>query len=103
MAKSIRNDWFQSSSPLISSIDFKSMDYVLLPARRVVINPKFVFYPSRAVLALPRDGVVIPQRLYVAEFERGFGNVNVREFTDLNVVSRKDQAFYCLLTPRGDE
>lgn len=103
VAKSIRNDWFQSSSPLISSIDFKSMDYVLLPARRVVVNPKFIFYPSRAVLALPRDGVISPQRLYVAEFGRGFGNVNVREFTDLNGVSREDQAFYGLLTPRGDD
>lgn len=103
VAKGIRNDWFQSSSPLISSIDFKSMDYVLLPARRVVVNPKFIFYPSRAVLALPRDGVISPQRLYVAEFGRGFGNVNVREFTDLNGVSREDQAFYGLLTPRGDD
>lgn len=103
VAKGIRNDWFQSSSPLISRIDFKSMDYVLLPARRVVVNPKFIFYPSRAVLALPRDGVTTPQRLYVAEFGRGFGNVNVREFTDLNGVSREDQAFYGLLTPRGDD
>ncbi|MBT9266841.1 hypothetical protein KKQ10_18320 [Pseudomonas sp. MG-9] len=103
VAKGIRNDWFQSSSPLISSIDFKSMDYVLLPARRVVVSPKFIFYPSRAVLALPLDGVISPQRLYVAEFGRGFGNVNVREFTDLNGVSREDQAFYGLLTPRGDD
>ena len=102
VARGFRNDWFRSSS-LISSIDFKSTDYVLLPARRVAVTPKCVFYPSRAVLALPRDGVMSPQRLYVVEFERGFGNVNVREFTDLNVVSRQDQAFYCLLTPRGDK
>ncbi len=103
VARGIRNDWFQSNSPLISSIDFKSTDYVLLPARRVAVTPTFVFYPSRAVLALPRDGITSPQRLYVAEFGRGFGNVNVREFTDLNGVSREDQAFYGLLTPRGDE
>lgn len=103
VARGIRNDWFQSNSPLISSIDFKSTDYVLLPARRVAVTPKCVFYPSRAVLALPRDGILSSQRLYVAEFGRGFGNVNVREFTDLNGVSREDQTFYGLLTPRGGE
>ncbi|WP_347169651.1 Lrp/AsnC family transcriptional regulator [Pseudomonas salmasensis] len=98
VAQRVRNVCFHSGSALLSGVDFELLDYALLPARRVVFKSGYFFYPSRAVLALPRDGSVGSQRLHVVEFGHGFGNVTVSEFTDLNGISREDQARYGLLT-----
>lgn len=103
VARRFRNDWFQSGSALVTGIDFESSDYVLLPARRVVGSAKRVVYPSRAVLALPRDGAMNSHRLYLAEFGHEFGKAKVKELNDLKEVSREDQAFYGLLTPLEGE
>lgn len=103
MANHVRNGWFKGKSPLIAGIDFKSMDYVLLPVRKAVHKAfKGGFYPSRAVLALPRIGVAFSETLHVVE--RGLFNlVEVREITDLAAVSKEEQCLYGLLTPPGGE
>lgn len=103
MANHVRTRWFEGKSTLIAGIDFKSMDYVLLPVRRAVHKAfKGGFYPSRAVLVLPRDGVAFSDKLHVVE--RGPCNrVEVRRFTDLATVSKEEQCLYGLLTPPGGE
>ncbi|WP_339434423.1 hypothetical protein [Pseudomonas orientalis] len=103
MANHVRNGWFKGKSPLIAGIDFKSMDYVLLPVRKAVHKAfKGGFYPSRAVLVLPRIGVAFSETLHVVE--RGLFNlVEVRGITDLAAVSKEEQCLYGLLTPPGGE
>ncbi len=104
VAESVRANWFVRKSASVTGIDFKGMDYVLLPVRKAT-NKEFGragFYPSRAVLVLPRNGVVFSEMLYVVE--RGSCNrVEVRGFTDLAAVSKEEQCLYSLLTPPGGE
>lgn len=104
VAESVRANWFVRKSASVTGIDFKAMDYVLLPVQKAT-NKEFGragFYPSRAVLVLPRNGVVFSETLHVVE--RGPSNrVEIREFTDLAAVSKEEQCLYGLLTPPGGE
>ena len=104
VAESVRANWFVRKSASVTGIDFKAMDYVLLPVQKAT-NEEFGragFYPSRAVLVLPRNGVVFSETLHVVE--RGPSNrVEIREFTDLAAVSKEEQCLYGLLTPPGGE
>lgn len=104
VAESVRANWFVRKSAPVTGIDFKAMDYVLLPVQKAT-NKEFGragFYPSRAVLVLPRNGVVFSETLHVVE--RGPSNrVEIRGFTDLAAVSKEEQCLYGLLTPPGGE
>ncbi|WP_162874000.1 hypothetical protein [Pseudomonas viridiflava] len=104
VAESVRANWFVRKSAPVTGIDFKAMDYVLLPVQKAT-NKEFGragFYPSRAVLVLPRNGVVFSEALHVVE--RGPSNrVEIRGFTDLAAVSKEEQCLYGLLTPPGGE
>lgn len=104
VAESVRANWFMRKSAPVTGIDFKAMDYVLLPVQKAT-NKEFGragFYPSRAVLVLPRNGVVFSETLHVVE--RGPSNrVEIRGFTDLAAVSKEEQCLYGLLTPPGGE
>lgn len=104
VAESVRANWFVRKSASVTGIDFKAMDYVLLPVQKAT-NKEFGragFYPSRAVLVLPRNGVVFSETLHVVE--RGPSNrVEIRRFTDLAAVSKEEQCLYGLLTPPGGE
>jgi len=104
VAESVRANWFVRKSASVTGIDFKAMDYVLLPVQKAT-NKEFGragFYPSRAVLVLPRNGVVFSETLHVVE--RGPSNrVEIRGFTDLAALSKEEQCLYGLLTPPGGE
>ncbi|NVZ71512.1 hypothetical protein [Pseudomonas costantinii] len=104
VAESVKANWFVRKSAPVTGIDFKAMDYVLLPVQKAT-NKEFGragFYPSRAVLVLPRNGVVFSEALHVVE--RGPSNrVEIRGFTDLAAVSKEEQCLYGLLTPPGGE
>lgn len=104
VAESVRVNWFVRKSASVTGIDFQAMDYVLLPVQKAT-NKEFGragFYPSRAVLVLPRNGVVFSETLHVVE--RGPSNrVEIRGFTDLAAVSKEEQCLYGLLTPPGGE
>lgn len=67
LANNFKSDWFERRDPNILKFDFSAMEYVLLPLSKAKIAKDNYFYPSRAVLALPRDGSSAKHELYIIE------------------------------------
>ncbi|GEM_PF-1159789 len=94
-----KDAWFDKREPRVKDINFGAMDYVLLPLQKAKYAGTQPFYPSRAVLALPRDGSVAKPGLYVAESVRANGDsaqINVRHVTDPERLPSEELGLYGL-------
>lgn len=64
----IKYSWYEGNKQIISGIDFQSMEYVLLPAKKAKHEFLGEFYQSQAMLALPKEGVTSSKGIYLVEW-----------------------------------
>lgn len=99
LANNFKSDWFERRYPSILGFDFCAMEYVFLPLTKAEIETGESFYPSRAVLALPRDGSVAKPELYITESVPVTGDMNqkiMRHVTDPETLPSEEQGLYGL-------
>lgn len=101
VASRVKDAWFDKKEPKIQGFDFASMDYVLLPLQKAKYARKTPFYPSRAVLALPRDVSTAKPGLYIAESVKvDYDSVrtDIRHVSDPESLPSEEQGLYGLRT-----
>ncbi|WP_314386694.1 Lrp/AsnC family transcriptional regulator [Pseudomonas brenneri] len=93
MASRASAGWIDGKLTLIPGVDFKTLDYVLLPMQKTA-----GLYPSRAMLALSKMGGTCSKALHIVGFQDDEEG-KVQCVADSEALSREKQYLYSLLTP----